>query len=70
MLTKDFRVSERAKGSATSLSLVPSSASVADDLPPHIGTLAVRLVAKWSRPRLKLRPSGEEEADGLSTDAS
>lgn len=54
---------EEAKGVVTSSPLVSPSASDADDLPPQIGTLAVRLVARWSRPRIKLQGSAGGEAD-------
>lgn len=47
---------------------IDSNVFLGHDDAVHIGVLAVRLVASWRLPRLKLRPSGEEEADGLSTD--
>jgi hypothetical protein len=34
------------------------------DVPPTIGELAVRLVARWSLPRMKMLPSPREANDG------
>lgn len=61
MLLKDRFSKEEAKDVVTSLPLVSPSASVADDLPPLIGTLAVRIVSRFARPRLKLSPTWEEK---------
>lgn len=46
----------------------PSSEAIEPDLPQSIGSIAVRLVAEWSRPRVRvLRPAQEQETpDGAS----
>lgn len=38
-------------------------ASVSDELPPSIGTLAVKLVAEWSLPRLQVFVQAPTEED-------